>query len=338
MSLKAIVKSKYFEIALIGVVFLLSFVSFSYYWSATETGSYYQSIIAALMGTMFTVVITSFLLKQQARSEELREQNVEVFKKKVEKYENLISLLSQITDDGVITRDELRDTKKSIYEVSLFCGKDTLDLVASFLKQEVIGNVIEEERVTILDITAKMREELNLEGITTFDKNDLKPIEFLIDSNLDLLPLYKNINSFIFKLKDSIEWLLYEKTDNLFHTTVAENLADTISFTINRNGAKELDFYVIEIKYPEAEGDQPVLRFIATRNSGALHSEKDEQKILEASKTGMEFRLDEELPNEIDGFKYFKLRLGSDARITSKHQSLAKKIMDDIVYIDKALS
>ena len=109
-------------------------------------------------------------------------------------------------------------------------------------------------------------------------------------------------------------------------------------FLINVENYNELDFYTIEIKYPEVKEENPTLTFLVIRNSGMLHLNKDEQKILEASKTGVEYQIDEDLPIEISGFKHYKLRLNSDERITSRHKELASKIIKDMIYIDKTLS
>lgn len=335
--MKAFKKSIYFEIALIVTIFLLSFLSFNYIFSGTTAGSYYQNIISALMGTLFTVVVTSFLLKQQVKSEELREQNVEVFKKKVEKYEKLITLLTDVLEDGKISHEEAILVKKSIYEVSLFCGKDMLDLIGGFLKQELIGNFDDDEKITILEITSKMREELNLENISTFNKDDLKPIDFLISSNFELIPLYKNIYKYLFEVRDTIARIACDM-DNLYFTTAIENFSDTILFTINKEGSDELDSYIIEVSYPQIRKKELSLNLKVMKCSGKINYKKHEDKILEASKLDIEYIIDENLPNEILGSKSFLLNVNDNDQIVTDHQEIAKKILDDIFATENIFS
>ena len=51
------------------LIFIMSFFIFKYVFTGAQDSLFYQNIISALMGTILTIVITSFLLKQQAKSE-----------------------------------------------------------------------------------------------------------------------------------------------------------------------------------------------------------------------------------------------------------------------------
>jgi hypothetical protein len=323
--------SKYFEVLLIVLIFIISFISFNYFFSGAEAGGYYQNIISALMGTLFTIVITSFLLKQQAKSEEIREQNVEVFKKKVEKYENLIELLSEVTKDGIIDQKEAVILKKSLYEISLFCGKDVLLLITNFIKQELIGSIVEDEKITILEITSTMRKELHLEDIESFDSKDIKPLEILIDSNFEILLLYKSINIFITEVRDLIDEKVYDMERGLYEISAVEHMSNVISFSIRKHDSDELDFYSIQVEYPSIINKTIELEFSFVGYSGRFHYEKDESLFLEASKIGVEYILDEEEPKEVNGMKQHTLLVNTSHKITNNPQDLADIIFQDIL-------
>lgn len=329
--------SRYFEVVLILFLFIISFISFKYFFSNTESGGYYQNVISALLGTLFTVVITSFLLKKQINSEEIKEQSVEVFKKRIEKYENLIHLLTDTVQDNKISKAEAVKLKKAIYEISLFCGKDTLVLITNFIKQEIIGEINEEERVTLLDITSKMREELRLEGIESFDKQDINPLETLINSGFEVLPLYKEISLFLIHVREEIEKSIDNMEEDIFHLSVIEHVGNCITFFVKKNETNELDFYSIQIEYPNVVSQEIELEFSFIGQSGRFHCKKDEEMFLEASKIGVEYILDEEEPKSINGIKSHTLFIDSSKKIKNNASSLGNIIFKDIVDTEKII-
>ena len=60
------------------------------------------------------------MLRQQAKSDELKEQNVGVFSKKCELYEEVTNLLIDVMEDDKIGPNEAAQIKKTLYVGCLF--------------------------------------------------------------------------------------------------------------------------------------------------------------------------------------------------------------------------
>jgi len=118
---------KIVDVILITVMFVMCFLTFQYIFKGVGDSGFYQNVIAALIGTLLTIIITSFLLRQQAKSDELKEQNVGVFTKKVDimlKSKILIScqftltfLFFLLSSNVSVRADELNDTYLEIVEL-----------------------------------------------------------------------------------------------------------------------------------------------------------------------------------------------------------------------------
>ena len=158
---------KSYEIIIVLFIFAISFITFNYVFTGTAEGSYFQNIIAALLGTLFTVSITAFLLKQQAKAEVLREQNVEVFRKKVERYEKMTRLLQRVLADDRIDKEEaVEEPQQDLLEMA---GMDndlayklaelkicTMEDLAEQAIDELMGiDGMTEERASELIMTAR---------------------------------------------------------------------------------------------------------------------------------------------------------------------------------------
>lgn len=289
------------------IILAISFVVFGILYNYTEQDSFYQNIISILIGTVLTAVILSSLLNRQSESDQNKEQNVELFKKKVEKYEKLITLLVNLHSDRKIDLNDMLAIKQAIYEVSLFCGKNTLSSISDFLKQSTIGGVNEENRISILDITIQMRNEFKLDELEVFDREDILPIDLILKSNFKILPLYRSINQWF----DSFYAVFEKRIDELdldWGLSLLDGSGDTIGFAIDIENHDEMDFYNISIQYPKTTSDELFLILNIVFHSKRLHCKKNEKIIIEASKLDVEYTLDSENPYEVDGFKKYSLK------------------------------
>ena len=164
-------------------MFLLSFITFKNIFSQTQGGDYFQEVIAALIGTLLTIIITFILLKQQTKTEELKEQNVEVFKKRIERYEEMIKLLVDVREDGKVDEQEAKLLMKSIYSLALVSSEDTIFTLAQYV-ESIIFEDENENDVGLTDVIACFRGELKLEGIDEFS-DDLEAVETLLATGFD---------------------------------------------------------------------------------------------------------------------------------------------------------
>ncbi len=252
-------RSLYIEFLLIFSMFLLSFITFNYIFSRTTGGSYYQEVIAALLGTVFTVVITSILLRQQSKNEELKEQNIEVFKKRVERYEQVTQLLIQVTEDNKIDENEAKQLKSAIYNLALLSSEDTITTISKFLRKSVIGD--DHIDVTFFDVISQFRKELRLEGIEEFAANDIDAIDSLIAAGFDQIDVFKEIRNFLDRIRGKMQDFLRESMETeafkmVRFGKVEGTFGSALSFEIcneNIESAGGMMRYDVIMNYPETQ-------------------------------------------------------------------------------------
>jgi hypothetical protein len=163
------------QLLVIAGIFFLSFMTFNILFRATGGGGYFQEIIAALIGTILAAVVTAMLLTSQTRGEELKERNVEVFRRKFEVFDEFLGLALDHLDDGQLDEREIRSLRRNIYRMSLFSSDDTVQAASSFLR----SMVLQEDELELSGLVAAFRTELALSAI---DQN--------FDIDLDLVDRY----------------------------------------------------------------------------------------------------------------------------------------------------
>ena len=248
----------------------MSFITFQYVFKGVGDNSFYQNVIAALIGTLLTIIITSFLLRQQAKSEELKEQNVGVFNKKCELYEEVTNLLIDVMEDGKIDPAEAIQIKRSIYKLSLFCSPKSLNVVGDFLRYQTIGDT--SKKIGILEVTSVLREDLQLEGVEEFDQDTLRSMENLIEDGFELVPVLQNINHFFSRINEEFTKKVdYDIIDrDLFEIADPSGTSNNVSFTINSDYSN----YLFRCNYPKTiNQDRQILVFDVGSNNNLSNSE-----------------------------------------------------------------
>jgi len=155
-------------VMIVAVVYASAFLTFEYLFKSTHGGTYYQNVIVALLGTILTVVITSILLTEQSRSEEVKERHVEVFSKMVDRYERMTSLLLRYEESDQPDETLRREICEAFYDMSLFCSPRTLDITARFLQQQLeAGSAPEQpqqrrQQVSLFEVVSRFREDMGM--------------------------------------------------------------------------------------------------------------------------------------------------------------------------------
>jgi hypothetical protein len=150
-------------VIIVAVVYASAFLTFEFLFKSTHGGTYYQNVVVALLGTILTVVITSILLAEQSRSEEVKERHVEVFSKMVDRYERMTSLLLRSEEQGQLDEAARREICEAFYDMSLFCSPRSLDTTASFLQQQLeAGSAGDRQRVSLFEVISRFREDMGL--------------------------------------------------------------------------------------------------------------------------------------------------------------------------------
>lgn len=122
----------------IAAIFATSVITFYILFDAASKIEYFKEILAALMGTLLTAVITTVLLNTQTRSEEIREQNAEVFKRKFDAYSAFMELASRHTADRSLSKDEAVELLSVFHKIGLLGSKDTAEELLMFIEETFI--------------------------------------------------------------------------------------------------------------------------------------------------------------------------------------------------------
>lgn len=140
-----------FSVILIGIV---SFLTFYVLFNQVTADDYMREIIAALIATILTVTITTLLLKSQTESEEAKERNVEILRRKIDSYNVFIDLIIDTMDQDEVTEDEAKAIRKQVYHLSLFSAPDTVQEVVLFVRGHLLGDV---EETSFTDVVQAFR-------------------------------------------------------------------------------------------------------------------------------------------------------------------------------------
>lgn len=166
------------QLAVIAAIFFLSFLTFNILFRATGNDGYFQEIIAALIGTILAAVVTAMLLSSQTRGEELKERNVEVFRKKVEVYERFLDQAIDHLEDWKLSDEEARLLRRSIYRLSLFSSEDTIITVTNFLRAQFV----QDSDCNIGEVISAFRNDLALENLDDLASWDMEAVDSLLQT------------------------------------------------------------------------------------------------------------------------------------------------------------
>lgn len=159
------------------------------------------------IGAILTAVITVFLLGQQTKSEELKERNVEVFKKKYEVFEEFIADLWKMFSDMKIDLTEYEQIINTFYQkIIFFLSENNLKKVADSICK--IGNIINDEK----NDSEKMQNEI-------FKIINILSEEISLGGKLDY-ETYKNIN------KTLLPKIVRDKLLSLYNSNLSNKILE----------------------------------------------------------------------------------------------------------------
>lgn len=158
--------------AAIVLIALSAFLTFNILFSASTADEYPREILAALIGTLMAGVITTLLLRQQSAGEELKERNVEVFRRKVDAYGAFIDLSLRHLREGLtdVEADELR---REVFRISLVSSAETVEVVTAYVR----AHTLRDSEIEMSEVIAAFRKELKLDPLDENAFNDMSPID-----------------------------------------------------------------------------------------------------------------------------------------------------------------
>ena len=252
----------------LAMVFVATFVVFHFLFEKTESGSYYQNYLSAIVGSVIIVIVTWILLAQQSNQDELRETNVEVFRRKVLKIEEVTKLLLKSLEDGRLDDNEARLLHQAVHELALFCSNRTLKKTAKFLRQEVLQDVPQDERLELLELVLQYREELNL-GKASTDMDQFRLLTAVLSGLSEQRQHLSNTRTVMESLQRRFKKAL-GKDDSSWEVRDCRGSGDTIKFNF-RYGETEEYWSFCEIQYTSSPQDSTsvTMRF-STENLYAI--------------------------------------------------------------------
>jgi len=105
--------------------------------NAFKDNSYTTEIMAAFLGTVFTIIITAILLRTQSVMEESKEKSVGIFQAKLDMYKNFMDFLNSIIDDSIIDDKELKELEKWVLKLSLVANDEVTFNLVEFVDQTI---------------------------------------------------------------------------------------------------------------------------------------------------------------------------------------------------------
>ena len=123
-------------------------------------------ILAAVVGVVLVIVSVAVTIHFQVGAEMEREFHVELFKTKVQNFENFISMVVKADDDKEIDEKEIEEIRNLAASLSLFSSKELVQDVALFIdrvrdaKSLVLPNGPNGDAGTFRSVVTKMRRDL----------------------------------------------------------------------------------------------------------------------------------------------------------------------------------
>ncbi|MBN1182678.1 MAG: hypothetical protein JXB49_10350 [Bacteroidales bacterium] len=92
-------------------------------------------ILAAVLGSVFTVAAMTVVIKMQARQETEKEFSARLFERKIQVYDEFLAMLFQLDDDNVLSEDEIQDIENKIGEIALVANSRLVSVLSQFMLQ-----------------------------------------------------------------------------------------------------------------------------------------------------------------------------------------------------------
>lgn len=132
-------------IILLSIVFAASGFIFLHEYYSKEISDFSVEIMAAVIGTIFTVSAMAILMRMEAAQEKEKEFAKDIFTKKIQLYENLITAIFEMDDNDTIEKDEVTDIENKIGIACLVAGENLVSVLSQFIIQlKLFGRISKE--------------------------------------------------------------------------------------------------------------------------------------------------------------------------------------------------
>lgn len=224
---------------------LLSFLIFYVLFQQVTTDDYLRQIISALIATILTATITTFLLKSQTESEEAKERNVEILRRKIDSYNVFIDSIIDTMDQDEVTEDEAKAIRKQVYHLSLFSAPDTVQEVVHYVRGHLLGDV---EETDFIDVVQAFRQELKLDTSDELLGADLEAVDKLIGQGFSNREVFFAVRDYAAHMQGQIaDTLATGRGSELTAEPPYGSLSGMEFHFTNAHGAT----YIVHVDYPQ---------------------------------------------------------------------------------------
>ncbi|ESY55573.1 MULTISPECIES: hypothetical protein [unclassified Mesorhizobium] len=322
------------------VIALVSFLIFYMLFQASVSNDYFREIIAALIATILTVTITTVLLKHQTAGEEIKERNVELFKRRVEAYDGFIEIAILAEQDGNFDEAEAQNMRRKIYNMALLCSSDTLDLIAKYFRGHLLKDV---DHVDLIDVVFGLRKDLKLAIEDDLSGLDIYAVDRLLTSNFKLRKKY-------IIMKDTIDDLNVAVMGQILPDVIPLGAAPDFSFSDtfgNHNGVRfDISFtggivFPVTIEYPLSEDQFESLQVRLDINTEDANAVTKESVLRAAKNANFVFIQESDSDEEYQPFIEYTLRSRwntDQSRLKMSGMTIPKAISRDILSVTSQLN
>jgi hypothetical protein len=223
---------------------LLSFLIFYVLFQQVAAADYLREIIAALIATILTVTITTLLLKTQTDSEEAKERNVEILRRKIDSYNVFIDSIIDTMDEDGIAPDEAKAIRKQVYHLSLFSAPDTVEQVVEYVRGHLLDDV---DRTPFIDVVQAFRGELKLDSSDELLGVDLEAVDRLIGLGFGNREAFFAVRDYVDRMQEQVAGALGETAGDHLEADLPRGFLSGMEFKLT--GALGVE-YIVHVHYP----------------------------------------------------------------------------------------
>jgi len=191
-------RAKNFLITILGIVLgLITYFLFREMYYSNNNFPYSQEILAALIGTVMTILITALLLNRQTEVEMLKEENLKILELKANIYDELFKYLEDVFLKQEVTRKDIIKLKLINQKLSMIASIDVLKIFERFI--EKFNLVSKDKKILGEDIDELLEILSNLSNAIRYDLLEGKHVE----KSSEKLEIYKQILKNTEKLEEN---------------------------------------------------------------------------------------------------------------------------------------
>jgi hypothetical protein len=119
-------KKSFTSVISILIIGIAAFIGFGPLFNIYKDGITAQ-FLAAIFGTIFTIILTMFLLNKQTEIEEEKSRSESVFQERVELYKNIIAQVKEILQDGAISVKEMTSFQFMLVQLQMLSDDNNIE-------------------------------------------------------------------------------------------------------------------------------------------------------------------------------------------------------------------